>query len=118
MALASICRAPSRKISVRTSRDESCGNATSFPLRSSMVAYLSAPRGGMGASSTPRVRRLPFSSNTTSGYTSGLRGVMYIVSREDLWGGGILSREDAEEAGILSREDVERQSSSREGMSL
>jgi transposase len=29
-----------------------------------------APSGGMGASSTPRVRRLPSSSNPTSGYTS------------------------------------------------
>ncbi len=55
---------------------DACGNSTNFSLGFVMVAYLLAPWGELGASATPRVRRLFTASYPTFGYTSelGCRG--------------------------------------------
>ena len=42
----------------KQTESNACGNSTSFSLGFVMVAYLLAPWGELGASATPRVRRL------------------------------------------------------------
>lgn len=74
IASASIFRAPCRSNSVKASLDSSgsaVGKLTSFPLRSSMVAYLLLPLGAEWVPRThPGYAAFSPSSKTTSGYTS------------------------------------------------